>query len=470
METIVQSPGFIHIAKKIIGYWQNRKVLVNIMSLRLACKSWNAFLSDHEICKLLREISRKRIFLNIEICYLLDKANQINDRELSRQMFHFVLRQVLTQVKSREEIWLRSNFHSNLSEFKGLAPLEMFICTSSYEFVKDLFSVNKSMIDLSTIDIQKIMVHSTFIYAREDMVKLFLCLYPSLADQFAKYHISDLALTICRADKFPHVQEKLTDIFNLFPNQAKNMNAPNMVDMIQQLEGLHGFVHMTTMVSEHLGQACDQDAFDVMMKNKELFNVDVLKKAEKSSIVREKLNNVLKLFVHSLKYMKYPEIGDDILQMIHKLAALRGFVEVATIVAEKLDKKYVDFASKILMENTDWIKENVLNFMASKIDQNDVKTIKDSKISSLHIAALERNMQFIVNFAPFSTTIHEKDQNGKNALSLVLDSIDLSQLEEKAAKVLMDTMQKVPLQTVQQNNVGESETKLESKFDFLFGN
>ena len=87
-------------------------------------------------------------------------------------------------------------------------------------------------------------------------------------------------------------------------------------------------------------------------------------------------------------------------------------------------------------------------------------------------AANERNLQFIVNFAPFSTTAHEKDPSGKTTLLLVLDMNNLSstdqKLQEKAAKILMETMEKSQLQRTQQSHFEKSENTTETDSDFCF--
>ena len=261
--------------------------------------------------------------------------------------------------------------------------------------------------------------------------------------------------------------------YGFFPEQLENIKSPELLEKVHQLAGLHGFVQIITWVAEDLGHGNVEKAFDILTKNTDMFNNDVLSKAAKSEIVKEKIGHVLTLLVHPLKNIKYPEVlKDESLQSVHKCAALIGFIEIVEIITEKLGKDYVDLAIEIMKENTDWIHENILRFIGSEIDQNDVKTIQKSKVSSLLNAAKERHLQFIINFAPFSTTAHEKDKIGKTALLLVLDLNNLSstdqKLQEKAAKILMETMEKSQLQRTQQSHFEKLENTTETDSDFCF--
>ena len=374
-----------------------------------------------------------------------------------------------------EEKWLQDNFHSTIQKLAEPDTLEKFICDSSYGFVKDFFTTETRFIAMHEVDIPKLMLFSALYFVREDVVRLLNKLFPNFGQQFARDHIEDIAKTISKAEKYPHVQEKLTNILNFFPNQLGLVKSPKMLDMIHQLAGLHGFVQMITTVAENLTQGHVEKAIDIMTKNTEMCQYDVLSKAARSSIVKEKISHVLTLLLHPLRNMKYPEeLKNESLLIIHKLAALTGFVEIVEIISEKFDKDYIEIAIEIMNKNTDWINKDALRFLGSKIDQNDVKTFTASKVSSMLIAAKKRHLQFIVNFAPFSTTVHEKDQSGKTTLLLVLDLDDLSstdqKLQEKAAKILMETMQKSQMQRIQQQNQLENleENKTETDSDYCF--
>ena len=135
------------------------------------------------------------------------------------------------------------------------------------------------------------------------------------------------------------------------------------------------------------------------------------------------LSDIVNLFTDPLRKATFPqETKLATLELISVYAALRGYLEIVEIVAEKLDPElYVNHVIDIMSKCCCWVNEDVLKFMASKIDEDDKDKIRTSKDSSLHIAAKEKKFKFIINFAPFSTTIYKPDENGKNALLLLME-------------------------------------------------
>ena len=93
-----------------------------------------------------------------------------------------------------------------------------------------------------------------------------------------------------------------------------------------------------------------------------------------------------------------------------------------------------------------------------KSDQNDLEKINAYKDTSLHKAAKEGNFKFIMNFAPYSSTVHEKDQNGRNTLFYVLKTFHLS--SEELQEMAVETLMKL---NVVQDNDEKLETKLEAE-------
>ena len=83
------------------------------------------------------------------------------------------------------------------------------------------------------------------------------------------------------------------------------------------------------------------------------------------------------------------------------------------------NEAYADLAMDLMNNCIHWMDESVLKFMASVIDEQDVKKINNYEETSLHAAAKKGFLNYIINFAPFSSNCHEKDHNGKTALLLI---------------------------------------------------
>ena len=160
------------------------------------------------------------------------------------------------------------------------------------------------------------------------------------------------------------------------------------------------------------------------------------------------LSDIVNLFADPLRKAKFPEETKlPTLELISLYAALRGYLEIAEIVAEKLGPKvYVNHVIDIMIKCCCWVNGDVLKFMASKIDEDDKENIRNLQNSSLHVAAKMKDFQFIINFAPFSTTIYKPDENGKNALLLLMEiSGNGLELQEAIDKLMFHGMQGMKL-------------------------
>ena len=157
------------------------------------------------------------------------------------------------------------------------------------------------------------------------------------------------------------------------------------------------------------------------------------------------LNNMINLFATVLIKVRYPQgIKLSVLGSLNFYAALKGYREIAEIVAEKVGPNmYANLSIVFMQKCICWIDENVLKFMAFIIDQDDWQKITNSEDSSLHVAAKKKNWQFIKNFAPFSTTIFEKGKEGRNALLLSLrSSLDITQRVKIVSEMFYHGMKK----------------------------
>ena len=391
MEIIVNSPGLLHIAKKIIGYfdyqnWHNNLrgiplTLETIKSLRLVCKSWKAIIESKEMCQYWQRISRKNESLK-DVEKVLDvfykKAYENNDVKLKWQLSYYVLNNIAKSKYPTEEIChLQKNFHKKFLHWKFEAP-EVFLSTSPFGLVEDIFNEDIDVVDFREIDILKLLIYSTLYCGRDDIVKL---------------------------------------IYNLFPTQlqgevfSKNFVAP-LCFYTSQTKSNTYILDMT------ISETCPNLRFP---------NIE------------QKFMKIISMLADHLRNLKYPQdVAYSVLQGLHFLAILDDNFELVSIVAEKLGQEYADLAINFMSKNTDRISYDILSLMVSKIDQNDIEKINASKDSSLLKAAKEGNFKFIMNFTLYSSTIHKKDQNGKNALHYGLEFINSNQkdLRDKEQAVI----------------------------------
>ena len=290
------------------------------------------------------------------------------------------------------------------------------------------------------LGIKRLLTIATFNYCKEDHVK-FLCLkYQDFAKAFARKLIPHITWSIitCK-NEHPVFKRSLTNILKFLIDFAPNSNAAVIVTMIDAKSKRDTFEEVMAIptnctcvhpkkqvISKHL----QNSVFQTTVENPLLMALHHDQNYELSRIVN--------LFTNALRNIPQ-EIRPEVLELINLYAALRGYLEIAEIIAEKLGPKmYANLAKDIMKKCSCWVDENILKFMASKIDQDDKEKIMNLQDSSLHVAAKKKDFQFIINFAPFSTTINELGENGENALMLLFELKDTdSKLKEKAIDLLM---------------------------------
>ena len=269
----------------------------------------------------------------------------------------------------------------------------------------------------------------------------FLCLkYQDFAKAFARKLIPHITWSIitCK-NEHPVFKRSLTNILEFLINFAPISNAAVIVTMIDAKSKRDTFEEVMAIptdctcvhpkkqvISKHL----QNSVFQTTVENPLLMALHHDQNYELSRIVN--------LFTNALRNIPQ-EIRPEVLELINLYAALRGYLEIAKIIAEKLGPKmYANLAKDIMKKCSCWVDENILKFMASKIDQDDKEKIMNLQDSSLHVAAKKKDFQFIINFAPFSTTINELGENGENALMLLFELKEVdSKLKEKAIDLLM---------------------------------
>ena len=84
-------------------------------------------------------------------------------------------------------------------------------------------------------------------------------------------------------------------------------------------------------------------------------------------------------FTEPLQKVKYPkEISQSILVKINELAALRSYLKISEIIAEKIGtEKYVHLAIDFMEKWRDYVDEKVVNFMKSKIQLSEDEELKE---------------------------------------------------------------------------------------------
>ena len=274
---------------------------------------------------------------------------------------------------------------------------------------------------------------------------------------------------------------------------------------LHNLAVVEDYIEIVSIVAEKLGQRYADLAILFMSNNTEIINKDItslmvskidqidiekinaskdtsLHKAAKegnfefitkfapySSTICEKDRNGKNALFYELEYFdSYPWY---VKQQEHAVISLEILLKLTISIynneniENKFEEDYVDTAIQCLSKNTGWINKDILNLMVSKIDQNDIKMIKVSKDSSLLKAAKNKDFQFILNFAPYSSTVHEKDQNDKNALFYVLQSRHMSSEEWKLQEIAVELLM---CRNTMDENLEKPQTKLEEDFDYCF--
>ena len=405
MERIINSEGLFHIAKKILAYIDYKfvwKCESEIKSLRLTCKSWNSIIDRYELCKMWQMISRKRAFfsngeklsflsklfdeeLSILHSDLYEKAIEINDEKLIKDFSNGL------QSQSRFEISFWRSYlhyrHITLSDIKP-TPLEDLICNGPYELLSDLwkhfdFYLTRRGTFSSFLKI------ATFNYCRSDLVELLCQKFSDCVQNLSEEFILSVIKVIITCDESTVnvadtviVKKALIDILNTIMNNPIN----------NQCLAINPGTYYDTEPDKFYLETHPLDWFRFQM---EWIPRDGIKNPFIMALHMDKYYKHLKLvrpFIKHFKKVKYPqEIGFDVLKLINLYAILRGYPEIASIVAEKLGSDiYIIFIKEIMTDCPYWATNQVKKIVKSiLIIDNELfesigsyakKTILDNKI------------------------------------------------------------------------------------------
>ena len=451
MDTVINSPGLFHISKKIITFmdYSDKKYLATIKSLRLVCNSWKNIIESKELCKFWHNILLQRSPLNGDedfkysnlIYSICDQALRNNDRKFYQwKVTHFILLYI-SNVYSKQSwpsvdknIWQNSNNFEKIVNTSTLEPstIEMvfLFCNGSPEL---LALIPRTIF----FDINRLRIFAMYNFCQKDTVKHLLRYNLKTIVFPPKNLIMQLSWRIINCHfNFPQFQTvkdnliKVLAVFiELFPG--------DVAELISQVDYKYiktKFFSRTDMIPNGTcGSPCQLVPKKLVLRD---FYNPLLTALHYDK--DHQLNNMVNLFATVLKKVRNPqEIKSHVLESMNFYAALNGYREVAEFVAEIVGpKRYAELSIDFMQNCLCWIDENVLEFMAFKIDQDDWQKITHSEDTSLHVAVKKKNWQFIKNFAPFSTTIFEKGKDGRNVLSSSLKpSFDFTRA--KAVSILL---------------------------------
>ena len=462
METITSSPGLFHIAKKIISILtrSNPANVDAIRNLRLTSVGWKSIIESKDMCKFWQKLYLRRqddfpeqTFDLISILY--KKAYDGNDRKLMWLLSHYVI--VSTGFPKSSISPYRVNKYFPGPTWAQPNPIVNFLCNGPFHIVEAI---------LKTIDITNIFPErhgegtfstllktATMKYFREDLVKLLCLTYPNYARKLPATFISNLFLLSTSLEDYPRttLNPKLIRILAFFMNTLTDTE-----HLITKADSQYIKDFCLPAIKDYSSCKCI-----MQMRNQSITgNLNPLSQEKNVLIIALHHDidyqniDLIDVLLEPLRRAKFDMNTDaEVLEVINEYAALRGYLEIAKIVAEKMGSEaYADLAMDLMNNCIHWMDESVLKFMASIIDDQDVKKINNYEETSLHAAAKNGKMNYIINFAPFSSTSHEKDHKGKTALLLLIwdskndhsdhqDGNHGNPIREKAVKTLMSCIE-----------------------------
>ena len=454
METILKSPGFNHIVKKILHkierFTFEEEDLKTIFNLRLVSKTLKEAVETYywRLSWLNLPLERKSETKDSWCLYLLSK-NEF-DRKLSWKLLHFTFSLNVSKMRESYDTKCYDKYSQYFdeyfeSDFRHIIPrpepFEMLLCNGPFEIVSAVFQNSKLVKDISDAQLyrlrkiiedevifKRLFLLSIFVFKRQDIAKI-ICEknHNFWQSSWSKQCIKNVTQVILKCDThhYKDILNFLIDITNEPESMVTFYDEKYEKNII---EFLTKFSNCQTNCAKNLPQPQFDEFWSQgdITPNRKLQNPLFMILHNKFYYRHEEM---ITIFTKLLKKVTYPQqISRSVLILLNKYAALTGCLEIAKIIEEKLGPVYVALAIQIMQKCSHWAKENVLKFMALKIDKHDKMKVENFEDTSLHVSAKKMEWQFIINFAPFSSTIAEKCLNRKNALGLVLD-INTSDLE-----------------------------------------
>ena len=428
METILKSPGFNHIVAKLIPYSNEKKFLATIRCLRLVCKSWREIVESKSMCRLLLRITQNHGVFSKEVNDMLHNIFKISIEKEMKIHWHFsqlMLRNWSARKSAKShpmeqsaksqpweqsilkildiKILLGFGFPSLESETHILITLkEMFVILSdaSLEIVK--ICCESKIIDVFLSRLLPIAINDQDL--TEDDAKIFLAtkiedcfailmkfaIFHSCRPELVKYLIeylrtNPLKLTNRTGLKFK-LRNFVTDIIWVlvyWPNRINPETKAKFIEMVDLLmDNIDRTDILVTMPDSNftLERLWNEKWFPVKTKQ-------FLKSCGRAEpkfpwdvhnpflmvLYHDKNQNyveVIKIFAKVLKNDEHL-INDYVLETINFYAAMKGYVDVMKIVAEKIGKKYVNFAMRIMKNFDNGLDLKVLDFLSNIVYYQD---------------------------------------------------------------------------------------------------
>ena len=457
METITSSPGLFHIAKKILSSLirSDPANVYAIRNLRLTNVGWKSIIESVDMFKFWQKIylSRKDEFPEQTfdlISILYKKAYECHDTKLMWLLSHYVM-VTLEFPKSVIAPYRVNKYHEIYTPSK---PIVFFLCNGPFEIVEAILKnidVTKDLDIFPEANSEETLLillkTAAMKYFRKDLVKLF-CFAHNVTKLPASF-TTDLVGLITTYDQYPTLKTKLIRILAFLMDTLTNTDLLVMKANSQSIKDF-----CLPAIKDYSGCKCINPMKNhSTTKNLAIQEKNILITALHYDVHYQNIG-LIEVLMEPLRRAKFDMNTDsEVLEVINEYAALRGYLEIAKIVAEKMgNEAYADLAMDLMNNCIHWMDESVLKFMASIIDDQDVKKINNYEETSLHAAAKNGKMNYIINFAPFSSTSHEKDHKGKTALLLLIwdskndhsdhqDGNHGNPIREKAVKTLMSCIE-----------------------------
>ena len=437
METITSSPGLFHIAKKILSILtkSNPANVDSIRNLRLTNVGWKSVIESKDMCKFWQKIYLcqqdefpEQTFDLISILY--KKAYKDHDRKLMWLLSHYVIVTLASPNCRVKKANMYKEYYWHGNSFDYPKPIEVFLCNGPFDVVEALFKTIDITKDLdiysngnSKQTFLALLKTASIKFFREDLVKLFCHTYPKYASKIPATFISNIVWLVtsynqqCMA-KYqlqPTMKTKLIKILAFF---IDNLSDTDHLIKKANTNFIKSFC--LPAIKDYSGCTCVMGMINKIPGNPLTQENNVLITALHNDVDYQNID-LINALLEPLRRAKFDMNTDaEVLEVINEYAAMKGYLEIAKIVAEKMGMEaYADLAMIVMDQCIHWMDESVLKFMASVIDEQDVKKINNYEETSLHAAAKKGFLNYIINFAPFSSTSHKKDQNGKTALLLI---------------------------------------------------
>ena len=430
MEVLLNSPGLYHIVMKIIPCSNEKKFPETIKNLRLVCRNWREIVESKSTCRLLLRTTRQHGVFSKEVNDMLQNIFKISLEKELKIHWHFsqLMLRNWNARKSAKSHPLEQSAKSQPWDQSVLKILDIksmlgfgFLSSDTYILItlKEVFVILSD----ASLEVVKICYESKIIDEFLSTLLSFAINDRGLTEHDAKnFLISTIedcfAILMkfaifhsCRPELVKYLIEYLrTNSHNLTDPTGLKFKLRNFVtDIIWVLvywpncmnpEMKTKFIEIVDLLMENINRTdilvtmpdanftLERLKNDLLIKKGFSVKSQQLLKSCRSVgprfpwdvhnpflmvLYNDKNQNyveVIKIFAKVLKNNEHP-ITENVLETINFYAAMKGYAEVMKIVAEKIGKKYVNFAMRIMKNFVHGLDQEVLEFLAKIIDDQD---------------------------------------------------------------------------------------------------